>query len=138
MTKTGSTSADTCGHGVPRSGHFCFHVKIGADRPGFKVIGVDTERTPKWYGIDGAGNEFIGDMVRLTQKEKRKGGKPLTGAPCGSRIRADNAARKKRNVERDRQAGIVDADDQAVEEAEEYDEFDGVAIKQEGDMDMDD
>jgi hypothetical protein len=129
---------DACGHGVPRSAHFCFHVKIGADRPGFKIISVDTEGARKWYGLDDAGNEYIGDMVLLTQKQKRKGGNPLVGPPCGSRIREDNAARKERKVERDRQADSVDTDDPAVEEAEEYDEFDGVVIKQGGDMDMDD
>lgn len=67
---------DACGHGVPRFAHSRFHVKIGADRPGFKVISVGTEEARRWYGFADAGNEYIGGMVPLAQKKKRNGGNP--------------------------------------------------------------
>jgi hypothetical protein len=63
-------------------------MRIGAQRVNFKIVSADPENDRHWYGVDGAGNEYMGDIVART-RNKEKGGKRVQvqhPPPCGPRI----------------------------------------------------
>ncbi|KIW64499.1 hypothetical protein, variant [Phialophora macrospora] len=79
---------DLCGHTHPDRGDFNRHMKIGAQRVGFKIVSADPENDRHWYAVDGAGNQYMGDIVPRT-RNKEKGGKRVQvphPPPCGPRI----------------------------------------------------
>ncbi|OCT45365.1 hypothetical protein CLCR_06180 [Cladophialophora carrionii] len=89
---------DLCTHTHPDRGDFGRHMRIGALRTGFKIVSADPENDLHWYAVDGAGNEYMGDIVACT-RNKEKGGKRVQvphPPPCGPRIVAYERPQRRR------------------------------------------
>lgn len=104
---------DLCGHGIVTDGHIAWHMKHGAGRLGFRLVSVRPERDLKWYAVDTAGNEYVGDIRRVDGE--RKANTPIP-APCGPPIRKVNAERlqrlrEKKEAEKAAAAALAAMDD---------------------------
>ena len=109
---------DLCGHHSHDRPCMNRHMRIGAQRVEFKVIGADPENDPHWYGVDEAGNEYMGDIVPRTKN--KEGGKRINakaGPPCGDGIAAFGRPRRdERKVKRTARKGKAKKDEGNDEE----------------------
>ncbi|KIY03980.1 uncharacterized protein Z520_00672 [Fonsecaea multimorphosa CBS 102226] len=77
---------DACGHGIVYRGEFARHMKDGLGRAGFKVVRAAPDEEPVWYGIDAAGNEYMGRLLARVDDEDKK--PQRIGSPCGPLLAA--------------------------------------------------
>ncbi|KIW90846.1 uncharacterized protein Z519_08629 [Cladophialophora bantiana CBS 173.52] len=78
---------DECGHEVIWREEFTRHMRVGEARADFKLVNAVPEEGLVWYGVDAAGNEYMGGLVERQNPDERR---PKRGIPppCGPRFKA--------------------------------------------------
>ena len=91
---------DVCGHKISDRNEAAEHIRVGAQRRGFKITGADPASDPHWYGVDVTSREYTGDIVSRTSLG---GGNLKSGRvppPCGPNLTAAKAAKKQKQKRR--------------------------------------
>ncbi len=100
--KAWNFACDSCNHQINCQNDTNRHIRVGALRPGFRIVAANPFEDRHWYGLDAAGNEFMGDIIRTN-------GQPMARSrirrPCGPRITAE-AARQRARRQTGRNANI--------------------------------
>ncbi|EXJ63346.1 uncharacterized protein A1O5_11667 [Cladophialophora psammophila CBS 110553] len=78
---------DECGHEVIWREEFTRHMRVGAARADFKLVNAVPEEGQVWYGVDAAGNEYMGELVEREDPDERRPKRRIP-PPCGPRLKA--------------------------------------------------